>query len=418
MGRECVKGGKRVADGTCAPKVCEKEPRCCSEQWDAVCVRLAETLCNAHCSTMAFVGGADYGIVFRTDTWAPIWDDSAGTDAMTHGGYWADYDDDGDVDLATVGGRQLHVYRNDGFDGAHLTLTQIYTKEWGQLGNNAYLDGRTGAWADLDGDGDLDLAFGGFDGVVLVENQGGVFLNERVLYRQPLAGDTDAMATPNDTTSLAFGDVDGDHDLDLVVGRYYSPALLFINDGAGAMTLRNWNGPTSGTESVQWCNLDTDPAPELVLSGSAYLSIFKLTGSTIADDAQATHVVTSDFLVETRCGDLDHDGDLDLFASAWGTTPRAYRNGNQTLAGVSEAWRDGAAVVNQWGVDLGDLDGDGKLDAVAAGDAFNHPLKIQVYANTSTNANQNIGFTVPAPIGASIDLTTHDIELAPLPPVP
>lgn len=417
-GRECVKGGKRVADGTCAPMVCAKEPRCCSEQWDAACVRWAETLCDAHCGTMAFVGGADYGIVFRTDTWTPIWDDSPGSDAMTHGGYWADYDDDGDVDLATVGGRELHIYRDDGFDGTHLTLTPVYSKEWGQLGNNSYLDGRTGAWADFDGDGDLDLALGGFDGLVLIENQGGVFLNERVVFRQPMNGDTDAAPTPDDTTSLAWADIDGDHDLDLVVGRYYGPSLLFTNDGTGVLTQKTWNGPANGTESVQWCNLDGDPAPELVMSGASYLSIFKLTGTSVADDAQATHVQTADFVTETKCGDLDHDGDLDLFSAAWGTTVRAYRNGNQTLAGFSEAWRDGTNVVSQWGLDVGDINGDGKLDAVGAGNGFDTPTKVQPYLNASTNTNQNIAFTVPAPIGASINLVTHDVELAPLPAPP
>jgi hypothetical protein len=366
---------------------------------------------------MAFVGAGDHAIVFRTSDWTSIWDDSAGSDSMTHGGYWADYDGDGDVDLATVGGSQLHVYRNDGYDGSKLTLTPVYTKDWAQLGLNTYLDGRTGAWADFDGDGDLDLTLAGFDGLVLIENQGGVFLNERVVYRAPKQGDTDAQPTPNDTTSLAWADVDGDHDLDLVVGRYYGPALLLINDGSGNLTQRAWTGPSSGTESVQWCNLDGDPAPELVMSGNNYLTIFKLTGATVQDDAQATHVQTSDFLVETKCGDLDRDGDLDLFSSAWGTTARAFRNGNQTLAGFSEAWRDGTAVVNQWGADLGDINGDGKLDAVASGNNYLTPLKVQPYLNTSTNANQNIGFSVPAPIGGSLDLLTHDVELAPLPAV-
>src|SRR4029079_14631191 len=35
------------------------------------------------------------------------------------------------------------------------------------------------------------------------------------------------------TKAVAFGDVDGDHDLDLVLGNDGSNSLLYFNDGAG-----------------------------------------------------------------------------------------------------------------------------------------------------------------------------------------
>ncbi|MCE9574770.1 MAG: VCBS repeat-containing protein [Deltaproteobacteria bacterium] len=413
-GRECIKGGARAADTPCATTVCTREPRCCTEQWDATCVRIAETECPLACSTMAFVGG-NHATVFRTSDWSELWTDTVNQDDDgTRGGYWADYDGDGDEDLATVGNYQLNIYENKGLSGGALTFSHPYSQPWKQIGGNDTIDGRTGAWGDFDGDHDLDLVFGGFGGLVTIENQGGVFAVKQVLLHAPLATDTDAAPYNDQVATVAWGDVDGDGDLDLLVGLEFAAARLYLNDGSGTLAPAAWAGP-NGVESIQFCNLDTTPKPEVVISGADGLSVFELTGSTIEDKTQATAVATNVWLVETRCGDLDHDHDLDLFSTTWGAAPRAYRNTNQTLAGLTQAWIDTGAQPYQWGVDLGDLDGDHKLEAIASGNGFGPPMKIQVYRNGSTNQNQSIEFTVEAPIGGANMITSNDIELGSLP---
>jgi len=106
--------------------------------------------------------------------------------------------------------------------------------------------------------------------------------------------------------------------------------------------------------------------------------------------------------------------------SGWGVPARAYRNGDGTVAGFQEAWRDGsanAADTYQWGHDLGDLDGDHKLDALAGGHAFDGMLTLSVFTNVSTGG-QNITFAPqPRVVSSSIAQNTHDVELAPLPVV-
>ena len=79
------------------------------------------------------------------------------------------------------------------------------------------------AWADVDGDGDLDLAVGGYS------SQVSVYRNDGVLAGSPqmtLAWTSDESAT---THSLAWGDVDGDGDLDLAVGNT-GPNRIYRND--------------------------------------------------------------------------------------------------------------------------------------------------------------------------------------------
>jgi hypothetical protein len=297
-------------------------------------------------------------------------------------------------------------------------LTPRYNQVWTSVAPNDGIYGRTGAWVDFDGDGDLDLALAGFGGLVTIENLGNfVFTVKKVVYSGTASGAIDATTSSPQTASMAWGDVDNDGDPDLIVGQEYSEAQLFLNDGHGNLTLAPWVGPP-GTEVVQFCDLDGDKTPEVILSGGAYVKIYQLTGTGLEATADATTISQNDWMVETRCGDLDRDGDLDLFSTAWSATPRAFRNTNQTLPGFSEAWRDGTATPNQWGVDLGDLDGDHKLDAIATGDGFSpNPIKIQIYKNMSTNTNQSIVFAPLPLIGGSILIESMDVELGSLPPV-
>ncbi|MEW6684448.1 MAG: FG-GAP-like repeat-containing protein [Nitrospirota bacterium] len=79
---------------------------------------------------------------------------------------WGDYDNDGDPDLyvtAIYAGRRSTLYRNDG-NGTFTDVT------W--LAGAGVDNGWGAAYADIDGDGDLDLAVGSWDGVRLLRNDG------------------------------------------------------------------------------------------------------------------------------------------------------------------------------------------------------------------------------------------------------
>ena len=157
---------------------------------------------------------------------------------------WADYDDDGDLDLAVGNGgfgyiEQNYLYVNNG-DGTFTGEPQFGT------GDTAVV-----AWADADNDGRLDLAVGNWDG-----GQSYLYLN--------LGGGTFSGLPEfgaDDTNTLAWGDYDLDGDLDVAVGNgdFYNAGqnCLYANKGDGSFVAEAQFGMGS-TDAVAWADYDRD----------------------------------------------------------------------------------------------------------------------------------------------------------------
>jgi hypothetical protein len=238
------------------------------------------------------------------------------------------------------------------------------------------------ALADLDGDGDLDAVSGRGDGAFLWFEAGGdgePFV-ERTGAANPLNGhDVGSNSAP------AFGDLDADGDLDLVGGTDAGTFAWLENTGsatAPAFAARTGaanplNGHDVGSNSAPaFGDLDADGDLDLVTGALDGTFVYlENTGIAVAPAfalrsgaANPLNGIDLGASANPALGDLDGDGDLDLYAGEHSGTVLLFENTGNPIAPAFAA-RTGAgnpltgiAVGGRAAPALGDLDGDGNLD--------------------------------------------------------
>ncbi|HMI49585.1 MAG TPA: FG-GAP-like repeat-containing protein, partial [Gemmatimonadaceae bacterium] len=223
---------------------------------------------------------------------------------------FADYDNDGWLDLFVIGGEgRGHLFRNRG-DG---TFAEVTAK----AGVGDVKGARKAVLADFDHDGDLDL---------LLVGKG-----PRTLYRNNLDGTfTDATASlglagTDDARDAVFGDFDGDGRVDIFIANEHGSNVLFHNGGAQRFS-------------------DVTAASGLASGG----------GSGAA-----------------AVGDYNNDGFLDLFVANVGGGEPAFwlnkGNGTFTRDSRSNAAAQSLRTVAGSAATFVDYDNDGWLDLIVGG---------------------------------------------------
>lgn len=246
------------------------------------------------------------------------------------------------------------------------------------------------AWGDFDGDGDLDLAICGESGGVPITQTYENTLSGLTL-RQSLTG------VQNESSGgLAWGDYDRDGDLDLAVAGMGSTqpfAGIYENDGAGNLTLDAAQSLTAvAYASLAWADFDEDLDADLFVMGhdgtqaSAILYRNDPPG-TLAPDTVS--VLSGLYAGSADWGDLDNDGDLDLLTTGGdGTQRRTIFYKNHPTGKLTADGSHGLPAVSLSDAAWGDIDRDGDADLAFTGEESVQGRYARVYRNDKGTLTQ------------------------------
>ncbi|MDC7999600.1 T9SS type A sorting domain-containing protein [Aequorivita todarodis] len=266
--------------------------------------------------------------------------------------YYEDLDNDGDLDLLTTstGDNEIAWYPNlDGqgdFSYQHIISNSSLGSEFTSI-------------VDLDQDGDKDIVT--FDGeIVWFEHSDGL---GNFNPKQTLLPQIQRM------NSFNMVDIDGDNDMDILVSNEQSDIFWFENtDGLGSFgAQRPIVNPVTNVSLTYTADLDSDGDKDLLYCNN--VGIFWSRNTDGLGNFEYVGPIATTNLDEPACittGDIDNDGDLDVFcASKENDLVSWYENENglgqfgpQNIINESDYTAYGNLV------QVGDIDNDGDIDVV------------------------------------------------------
>lgn len=303
---------------------------------------------------------------------------------------WFDFDDDGDQDVYLVNRSANNTLLLN--NGTGLTFTDA-TATYG-IGDGA-TNHFSCAWADFDNDGDLDLYSANVGAAnVLLQNNGlgSLFTDVTATY-----GVADGTTLHRSSTWVDF---DNDGDLDLYSVSQSSSNILFQNNGVGvAFTdVTATYGVGAGTDlhySASWIDIDNDADLDLYCSDRSAnnkLYINNGTGVAFTESAASYGIaggVNDDFAASWV--DVDGDNDLDLYLTLYSASNVLLTNPGQGNNYLKVVVND-ASGHYQYNARV-EIDVDGNGDFSTAGDYF------MQYQSNSSYSGSNQSYVSQGPVG-------------------
>ncbi|MEM7201339.1 MAG: VCBS repeat-containing protein [Planctomycetota bacterium] len=213
-------------------------------------------------------------------------------------------------------------------------------------------------WADVDGDGQLDLlAFSTVDRVYRGLGDGQLVEDPGALVSAP------GTAVSHDG---AVADFDADGDLDVVVARSDGANVLRLNDGAGRFvdaTAGRLPAQLEPCAAVAAADVDGDGDVDVLCANRGQNRLYLNDGGARFVDASAAQLPVSALdSAAVAAADLDGDGDVDAFWASDGEDRLYHNNGAGTFVDVTASFLPVASPVDSAAVVAFDAEGDGDID--------------------------------------------------------
>ena len=290
-------------------------------------------------------------------------------------------------------------------DAVLSNMHDVGSRVWHNDGNGHFTDsgqlltedGHGVRLGDLDGDGDLDMVMTCASDVLPTK----VYFNDgtgRFTDSEQDLGDTDVSGN-----GVELIDIDTDGDLDAYVVYYQMPDKVYLNNGSGIFDEGSFTVPDGSFAT--WGDLDNDGDTDVILKeeGAGYSTLLNDGAGLFSEDWSLAD--TSAVFGDIRLGDLDGDGDLDAVVA----------NGDRTGAMPTRViLNDGAGRFTDTGQELSetffsrlvldDADGDGSLDVFL----FHFQSENEIWINNGAGRFSDSGLRMNGPAlnghGATGDL--------------
>lgn len=302
-------------------------------------------------------------------------------------------------------GVSMGDYDSDGDDDLYVSVRDGRNRLFKNMGTDVFkhveleagvgFEGNTlmSVWGDLDNDGDLDLFLGNYD-------------EPNILYRNNGDGTFEDVSLPagiansNRVQAVTMGDIDQDGWLDIYVANLSEQNYLYKNNGD--MTFSNVVFESGTTDMLVamgtiFFDYDNDKDLDLYLTHDAYQPciLYENDGTgkfTDVSQASGTNVGIQGMGVDV--GDFDHNGFLDIYITNLGANVLLMNNGDKTFTNVAgDAGVDNTGM--GWGTVCFDYNNDTWEDIYMVNNYNFAPSPNRLYHNKGDGTFEVVSYDTP-----------------------